>query len=132
MSLLEVQEVVVRFGGVVAVNGASFQVDEGAVVGLMFAWAAASLWVQKMVEIGPRPTRGALLAKIAAVTKYTGNGLFPGQDVGGRQLGDCVNVVKETGNKFVRFLPAAVHSFRCGVDGLWNSKTNKHETAAAG
>jgi hypothetical protein len=98
----------------------------------MFSWAAASLWVEKMVEVGPRPTRGALLAKIAKVTRYTGNGLFPGQDVGGRHLGDCVNVVRESGSRFVRFLPAAVHTFRCGLDGLWNSKTNKHEKAAPG
>jgi branched-chain amino acid transport system ATP-binding protein len=35
LALLEVQEVIVRFGGVVAVNGASFEVDEGKVVGLM-------------------------------------------------------------------------------------------------
>jgi ABC-type branched-subunit amino acid transport system substrate-binding protein len=97
----------------------------------MFAWAAASLWVEKMIEIGPRPTRGALLAKISQVTRYTGNGLFPGQDVGGRHLGDCVNVVRVIGGKFVRFLPAAPHSFRCGVDGLWNSKTNKPEKAAS-
>ena len=32
MSLLEVEDIEVRFGGVVAVNGASFHVDEGTVV----------------------------------------------------------------------------------------------------
>jgi hypothetical protein len=98
----------------------------------MFAWAAAALWVQKMIEIGPRPTRGALLAKYAAVTKYTGNGLFPGQDVGGRRLGDCVNVVQVTGGRFVRYLPSQPHTFRCAKDGLWNTKTNQRETAAPG
>ncbi|HTL24805.1 MAG TPA: ABC transporter substrate-binding protein [Mycobacteriales bacterium] len=98
----------------------------------MFSWAAAALWVQKMIEIGPRPTRGALLAKIAAVHKYTGNGLFPGQDVGGRRLGDCVNVVQVRGGKFVRFLPSQPHTFRCGKDGLWNTKTNQKEAAAPG
>jgi hypothetical protein len=98
----------------------------------MFSWAAAALWVQKLIEIGPRPTRGALLATSAGVHKYTGNGLFPGQDVGGRNLGDCVNVVRVIGGKFVRFLPSAPHTFRCGLDGLWNSKTNKHEKAAVG
>ena len=64
--------------------------------------------------------------------KYTGNGLFPGQDVGGRRLGDCVNVVQVRGGKFVRFLPSQPHTFRCGKDGLWNTKTNQKETAAPG
>ena len=97
-----------------------------------FAWGAAQLWLQKMIEIGPRPTRGALLAKIAAVHRFTGNGLFPGQDVGGRNLGDCVNVVVVSGGKFVRYTPTAPHTYRCGLDGLWNTKTKRAEKAAPG
>jgi hypothetical protein len=97
-----------------------------------FAWGAAELWMEKMIEVGPRPTRGALLAKIATVHKFTSNGLFPGQDVGGRNLGDCVNVVRVSGGKFVRFTPSAPHTYRCGLDGLWNVKTKRAEKAAPG
>jgi hypothetical protein len=96
-----------------------------------FAWGAASLWVREMIEVGPKPTRGALLARIAKVKSYTGNGLFAAQDVGGRELGDCVNVVRVTGGKFVRFLPDAAGKMRCGKDGVWNTKTKKLEPAAS-
>lgn len=95
-----------------------------------FAWGAAALWVREMIEVGPKPTRGALAARIAKVKSFTGNGLFAAQDVGGRELGDCVAVVRVTGGKFARFLPDAPGSMRCGKDGLWNAKTKKHEPAA--
>jgi hypothetical protein len=98
----------------------------------MFAWGAAALWVQKMIEVGPRPTRAALLAKIAKVTRYTGNGLFPGQDVGGRQLGDCIIIVRVTTSGFSRWLPPGVRTYRCGKDGLYNTKTHRREKAAPG
>ena len=35
MALLEIEDVIVRFGGVVAVNGATFEVEAGTIVGLM-------------------------------------------------------------------------------------------------
>jgi len=94
-----------------------------------FAWGAAALWVREMIEVGPKPTRGALLDRIAKVKSYTSNSLFSPQDVGGRELGDCVTVVRVVGGKFTRFLPAQVGTRRCGKDGLWNSKTKKPEPA---
>lgn len=94
-----------------------------------FAWGAASLWVREMIEVGPRPTRAALLARIANVKSYTGNNLFSAQDVGGRELGDCVAIVRVTGGKFVRFLPAKAGTRRCGQDGLWNTRTKRTEPA---
>jgi hypothetical protein len=96
----------------------------------MFAWGAAALWVQKMIEVGPKPTRGALVAKLGQVHGYRGNGLFPAQDVGGRRLGDCIIIVRVTTSGFSRFLPSS--GYRCGKDGLWNTKTNKREKAAPG
>jgi ABC-type branched-subunit amino acid transport system substrate-binding protein len=89
-----------------------------------FAWAAAALFVQKMVDVGPRPTRKALLALLPGVHSYDGNGLFPAQDVGGRQLTDCTAVVQVQGGKFVRITPAGNRALRC-VDGVWNSKTKQ-------
>jgi hypothetical protein len=93
-----------------------------------FAWGAMALFVEKMKEIGPKPTRKALLATIPKVRNYTGNGLFPGQDVGGKRLGDCTKIVQVQGGKFVRFLPSAPGSNRC-KDGVYNTKTNKRERA---
>lgn len=87
-----------------------------------FAWGAMALFVEKMKEIGPRPTRKALLATIPKVRSYTGNGLFPGQDVGGKELAACTKIVQVQGGKFVRFLPAAPGSNRC-VDKIYDTKT---------
>lgn len=91
-----------------------------------FAWAAVALFVEQMKAIGPKPTRKALLAKIPGIHSYTGNGLFPGQDVGGRKLGSCTKIVQVRSGKFVRVEPAKPGSQRCG-DMNYNVKTKKAE-----
>jgi branched-chain amino acid transport system ATP-binding protein len=58
LSLLEVQEVVVRFGGVVAVNGASFDVPEGQVVGLMGPNGAGKTTLFNVITGLQDPTHG--------------------------------------------------------------------------
>jgi ABC-type branched-subunit amino acid transport system substrate-binding protein len=91
-----------------------------------FAWAASALFVEKLKEIGPKPTRKALLATIPKIRSYTGNGLFAAQDVGGRRLSSCTAVVQVKGGKFVRIEPTAVRSYRC-KDPIYNTKTKKAE-----
>ena len=58
MSLLEVEDVVVRFGGVVAVNGATFHVDEGTVVGLMGPNGAGKTTLFNVITGLQEPTHG--------------------------------------------------------------------------
>jgi len=94
-----------------------------------FAWGAAALFVQQMIKVGPQPTRGKLLALMPGIHSFSANGLYPGQDVGGRVLGDCVAVVNVQNGKFVRYLPAAQGSYRCAKDGVWNTKTKQHSPA---
>jgi branched-chain amino acid transport system ATP-binding protein len=53
-----VDEVVVRFGGVVAVNGASFHVDEGTVVGLMGPNGAGKTTLFNVITGLQEPTHG--------------------------------------------------------------------------
>ncbi len=102
------------------------QVKPGAVPTALgqFSWSAAALFVEQMIKVGPKPTRKGLLALMPGIHNWTGNGLFPGQDVGGRQLGDCTQVVQVVKGKFVRFTPDGVRKSRC-VDGVYNLKTKK-------
>ena len=58
MPLLEVQEVVVRFGGVVAVNGATFSVPAGEVVGLMGPNGAGKTTLFNVITGLQDPTHG--------------------------------------------------------------------------
>jgi branched-chain amino acid transport system ATP-binding protein len=60
LALLEVDEVVVRFGGVVAVNGASFDVDAGKVVGLMGPNGAGKTTLFNVITGLQEPTHGAV------------------------------------------------------------------------
>ncbi len=94
-----------------------------------YSWAAAALFVEKMIELGPKPTRKGLLALMPKIRSYNGNGLFPPNDVGGRELTDCTSVVRVKNGKFVRFQPTARRSLRCGKDGVWNTRTKKGEQA---
>lgn len=89
-----------------------------------FAWGAAALFVEKMKEIGPKPTRKALLATLPKVRNFTANGLFPGQDVGGRKLSSCTKIVQVRSGTFVRVTPEKPGTNRC-VDKIYDTKTKK-------
>ncbi|MCW2542930.1 MAG: ABC-type branched-chain amino acid transport system periplasmic component-like protein [Frankiales bacterium] len=89
-----------------------------------FAWGAAALFIDKMIKLGPKPTRKGLLALLAQEHNYTDKGLFPGQDVGGRKLSDCIQIVQVRNGRFVRALPTAAHTWRC-ADGYWDFGSNR-------
>jgi branched-chain amino acid transport system ATP-binding protein len=69
LSLLEVEDVEVRFGGVVAVNGASFHVDEGTVVGLMGPNGAGKTTLFNVITGLQEPTRGQVRFDGADITE---------------------------------------------------------------
>ena len=89
-----------------------------------FAWGASALFFDKLIKLGPKPTRKGLLALLAQEHNYTDNDLFPGQDVGGRMLSDCVQIIQVKSGRFTRSLPAAQHTWRC-EDGVWDFSTSK-------
>lgn len=89
-----------------------------------YSWGAAALFVEKMIKLGPKPTRKGLLALVAQERNYTANGLFPGQDVGGRKLSDCVQIVQVQNMKFTRYLPSKAYTWRC-QDGVWDFRAGR-------
>jgi hypothetical protein len=89
-----------------------------------FAWGASALFIQKMIKLGPKPTRKGLIALLQQEHSFTNNGLFPAQDVGGRKLSDCIQIIQVINGKFTRVLPAAKHTWRC-VDGVWDFSSNR-------
>ena len=69
MVLLEVDDVHVRFGGVVAVNGASFQVSESSVIGLMGPNGAGKTTLFNVITGLQTPTSGTVRFQGRDVTK---------------------------------------------------------------
>ena len=60
MALLEIADVHVRFGGVIAVNGASFDVEERSVIGLMGPNGAGKTTLFNVITGLQTPTQGAV------------------------------------------------------------------------
>ena len=89
-----------------------------------FAWGATALFFEKMIKLGPKPTRKGLLALLAQEHGYTDNDMFPAQDVGGRKLSDCIQIIQVKGGKFARVEPAKPHTWRC-KDGVWDFGSNR-------
>jgi branched-chain amino acid transport system ATP-binding protein len=58
VSLLEVEELTVRFGGLTAVNGVSFAVDEGSIVGLIGQNGAGKTTCFSVIPVLLSPSHG--------------------------------------------------------------------------
>jgi branched-chain amino acid transport system ATP-binding protein len=69
LALLEVDDVHVRFGGVIAVNGASFAVSESSVIGLMGPNGAGKTTLFNVITGLQAPTSGAVRFEGRDITK---------------------------------------------------------------
>ena len=83
------------------------QIDPNALpTGLgIYAWSSAALFVDALKKAGPKLTREGLINALKGVHDFTGNGLLPKQDIGGKNPADCVVVVVVKGGRFVREEP---------------------------
>jgi branched-chain amino acid transport system ATP-binding protein len=60
LALLEVEDVIVRFGGVIAVNGATFDVPESSIIGLMGPNGAGKTTLFNVITGLQTPNKGAV------------------------------------------------------------------------
>src|SRR6195952_3480434 len=73
MSLLRVDDVVVQFGGVTAVNHASFEVEQGTVTGLIGPNGAGKTTCFNVITGLQRPTKGTIRLNGRNVTRMPVN-----------------------------------------------------------
>ena len=68
MSLIEVDDIEVRYGAIKAIKGISFDVDEGEIVALLGANGAGKTTTQKTVSGMLRPSAGQIASTVSAST----------------------------------------------------------------
>jgi hypothetical protein len=78
----------------------------------MLGWSAMKLFVEGLKEVGPEPTREAMLEFLSGVRDWDGGGLHPPQHIGPKEVSSCTNIVEVSGGAFQRLEPAD-GGFRC-------------------
>lgn len=71
----------------------------------VFAWSATRLFVERAAALGGRLTRPAMVASLAKVGDWTGNGIHGAQDVGGKTTGECIRVIRLDGGRWKQISP---------------------------
>ena len=89
------------------------QVKPGAVPNYygLYAWSAARLFVEQAVALGGKLTRASLVAALAKVRNWTGNGLHVPQQVGQKTTANCGSVFQLNDGKWRQVSPG---TFQCG------------------
>ena len=75
MSLLQVQDISVRFGGIVALDGLSFDIDEGQICGLIGPNGAGKTTMFNVVSRIYQPTTGELLYRGSNLLNVPAHGI---------------------------------------------------------
>jgi ABC-type branched-subunit amino acid transport system substrate-binding protein len=79
----------------------------------MLAWSAGLAFEQAAKQVGPDLTRPALIAKIQAITNWTGGGVTPPSDIGQKIPSKCFFYEKIENGGFQRVYPTAPNSYDC-------------------
>jgi hypothetical protein len=79
----------------------------------MYSWSAMKLAITLLKQIGPEPTREAMVEAMSAVSGWTANDLVPSQEVGAREPTDCTIMVEIRNGSFQRIHPAEPGTFNC-------------------
>jgi ABC-type branched-subunit amino acid transport system substrate-binding protein len=79
----------------------------------MLAWSAGLAFEQAAKQVGPDLTRPALIAKLQAITNWTGGGVTPPSDIGQKIPSKCFFYEKIEGGAFQRVYPSAPNTYDC-------------------
>ena len=112
MSLLEVQDVVVRFGGVVAVDHASFAAEAGRITGLIGPNGAGKTTCFNVISGVQRPTSGKVRFDGRSITRA------PVHRRARRGIGRTFQRLEAFGSLSVRDNVRVAHDIAVGVPGL--------------
>ncbi|MGQ0830487.1 MAG: ABC transporter substrate-binding protein [Microthrixaceae bacterium] len=82
----------------------------------LFAWTSGRLLEKALHDAGPAITRDKVLAKLATVNRFDGNGIIAPTNPAGKKATDCFLVIRVQGGKFVREHPAT--GFDCTTGGF--------------
>jgi ABC-type branched-subunit amino acid transport system substrate-binding protein len=79
----------------------------------MLAWSAGLAFEQAAKQVGPALTRPALISKIQAITNWTGGGVTPPANIGGKVPTKCFFYEKISNGGFQRVYPTAPNTYDC-------------------
>jgi ABC-type branched-subunit amino acid transport system substrate-binding protein len=79
----------------------------------ILAWSAGLAFEQAAKEVGPDLTRAALISKIQGITSWTGGGVTPQVNIGGKIPTQCFEYMKIENGAFQRVYPTAANSYDC-------------------
>jgi ABC-type branched-subunit amino acid transport system substrate-binding protein len=79
----------------------------------ILAWSAGLAFLQAAKAVGPHLTRAALLAQLAAIGTWTGDGLEPPIKFGSKTPSNCFSYFDISGSSFQRVYPSAPNTYDC-------------------
>jgi branched-chain amino acid transport system substrate-binding protein len=77
----------------------------------LVSWVAADMFVTALRAAGPDPTQAKILAELAKLTSYNGNGLVANINPAKKAAPTCFHVIEVQGGKWVKKFPAK--GFQC-------------------
>jgi ABC-type branched-subunit amino acid transport system substrate-binding protein len=79
----------------------------------ILAWSAGLAFEQAAKAVGPKLTRAALIAQLKTITTWTGGGVTPPANIGGKVPTKCFAYFKIESGAFQRVYPSAPNTYDC-------------------
>jgi ABC-type branched-subunit amino acid transport system substrate-binding protein len=79
----------------------------------ILAWSAGLAFEQALKAVGPDLTRPAIITQLQGITNWTGGGITPPVNIGGKIPSKCFAYFKIENGAFSRVYPTAPNTFDC-------------------